>query len=346
MNEFSTQDRIYLRQFLRDRFNLEELKDLSFDIGVDYEDFSHTTKPDFVRGLIDHLENRKNIRALVELVIAQRPDEILVKILAKLPNPSGIEKVQIILSNAKILSKPDLKEKLADLLGISVNDVSLIATAVGSVKLLVSLPLEAITQLEQLDLPYRLENYEIIEVERFAVMSQPTRQTWRQIYTSTETVKWIGIGSVMTIGLTGLQILAWIGGGLLAIILLVGGGVAVWYQGRPDMTIINRCDTTLPIPVPDFARSWLGLPEEFGNGDSTSFPLLSGAGTYELAIDGQAAQIVLKLPRPLPIINLSEIPLGPEDQSEEFWLNGQLVEIPSTFELGRNEQVELSLCGQ
>ena len=346
MSGLSIQDRTYLRKFLRDRFTLDELEDLAFDIGVDYEDFPHATKPDFVRGLIDYLENRKNVRPLVEYVIENRPDDNLVEILARLPMQNGLQKVQIILSNSKIQSKPDLKQKLAALLDISVADVNLIATAVGSVKLLVSLPPEAAERLKRLDLPHQLENYEIIEVDGFNVLPNPIQRTWRQIYSAKSAVKWIAIGTVVTSGITIGKILLWIMASVTGLILLIGVGAAIWYQGRPDMMITNQCDTTLPIPIPESARDFLNLPKEFGHGDSISFPVLSGAGTYELITQGQPPQVVLKLPRPLPFVNLDEIELGPEDKTEEFWLNGKRVDIPSRFEIGRNEQIELSLCGK
>ena len=33
-----------LRQFISSRFSLDELKDLTFDLGVDYESFPHNSK--------------------------------------------------------------------------------------------------------------------------------------------------------------------------------------------------------------------------------------------------------------------------------------------------------------
>jgi hypothetical protein len=42
--EVSADIRSRLRQFLTERFSLSELKDLSFDLGVDYEMFPHQTK--------------------------------------------------------------------------------------------------------------------------------------------------------------------------------------------------------------------------------------------------------------------------------------------------------------
>ena len=50
--EVSPDVRSRLRQFLTERFNLSELKDLSFDLGVDYEMFPHQTKGELSRELL------------------------------------------------------------------------------------------------------------------------------------------------------------------------------------------------------------------------------------------------------------------------------------------------------
>jgi hypothetical protein len=43
-------ERASLREFLVGRFTLDELKNLAFDLGVDYESFAHQQRVSFLAG--------------------------------------------------------------------------------------------------------------------------------------------------------------------------------------------------------------------------------------------------------------------------------------------------------
>lgn len=351
MSEITIQDRTTLRRFLEERFSLSELKIMAFDVGLDYEMFPHGTKPELVRSVITHLERRGELRGLVQRALEEIPDDGLVQILAKLPDKEGMQKVQIILSNDQIKSKPDLRQKLAALLGISQEEVMLIATAAGSVKVLVGLPPEAVTKLEQLDLPYQMEEYEIVEVKKFSILPKPLQRFWRGVVTEAIT-RSAGVagtiaggaaaaGSGLTVG----KVVVWIIALILGALLLIGGGVAIWYQGLPDLTIVNNCGTTLSLAtVPRPVRNVLRLPDEFGHNESIEFALLSGRGVYRLDVAGQPPQVVLTLPNELPGMNSSRVPLGPAATSEQFSFDGEMVKFPYETTLRRNQQAELVLC--
>jgi tetratricopeptide (TPR) repeat protein len=63
-----------LRRMLTERFSERELRDLCFDLGVDYEILPGQDKADKARELIVHLERRDCIPQLVRIARQQRPD--------------------------------------------------------------------------------------------------------------------------------------------------------------------------------------------------------------------------------------------------------------------------------
>lgn len=63
-----------LRQILVDRFNDGELRDLCFDLGIDYESLPGEGKSDRARELIAHLDRRDGIPRLLTVVRRSRPD--------------------------------------------------------------------------------------------------------------------------------------------------------------------------------------------------------------------------------------------------------------------------------
>lgn len=75
MTASETHSRAALRQFLVDRFNQTELNGLAFDLGVDVELLPRDTKGEFVRALIQHVDNRRQLASLAQAVLRLRPDE-------------------------------------------------------------------------------------------------------------------------------------------------------------------------------------------------------------------------------------------------------------------------------
>jgi bifunctional DNase/RNase len=67
------QKRHLLRQKLGASFNLEELKHLSFDLNIDYENLPFTTKDLFIRELLLYCERAGRLPILMALVRQERP---------------------------------------------------------------------------------------------------------------------------------------------------------------------------------------------------------------------------------------------------------------------------------
>lgn len=133
-------DKAALRMYLVDRFNLSEIKDLAFDLGVNYELFSHETLADFARELITYYDRRDQLTQLIVAVLERRPNKDLSQLVVELPASLPPTKVQIRV-RADLLERAS--EQLKDLssrLDVSTDEIELVAMASGSMRILVSLP--------------------------------------------------------------------------------------------------------------------------------------------------------------------------------------------------------------
>jgi tetratricopeptide (TPR) repeat protein len=77
-------DRAQLRQYFDRRFNLDELKDLVFDLDDDPELIANN-KREFPRELINYFERQSKLDLLIRQALAQRPDDQIAKLLTKVP---------------------------------------------------------------------------------------------------------------------------------------------------------------------------------------------------------------------------------------------------------------------
>lgn len=65
---------VKLKNILDERFNLVEIKDLCFDLGVDYDDLVSGGLLEHIQALLIHLENRNEVGRLISLIAKYRPD--------------------------------------------------------------------------------------------------------------------------------------------------------------------------------------------------------------------------------------------------------------------------------
>lgn len=63
-----------LRQILGQYFSDSELRDLTFDLGIDYENIPGNTKTDKAREVILYLQRQKRLQELISWITSQRPD--------------------------------------------------------------------------------------------------------------------------------------------------------------------------------------------------------------------------------------------------------------------------------
>jgi len=134
-------ERAELRPFLVNCFSLADLKDLAFDLGVDFQTFPHQTTTDFVRELISYFEHRDQMSCLVIEVLRRRHSDSIARLLRKLSPCWPGSRMQIIVDNDLIDDVSDLLGDLADRLKIRESEISLLgANWGGGVRLLKSVP--------------------------------------------------------------------------------------------------------------------------------------------------------------------------------------------------------------
>lgn len=333
MGHISNEERAQLREFLNDRFNLDEMKTLSFDLGIDFEALPHATKSQFSRELVAYFHRNKKLGCLIAAMVQERPDEWLGQLLAKVASCAPNQKVQIILSNDTLQSRADLKQKLAELLGIPADDVMILATAVGSIHLLLGLPATAVLALQQLPIPYQLGHYQLVSVVPYAQLPPLTQAKWRTAVNPPT----LPLGPVAT-SWPILKISA-----ALLVLLLVGISTAVWllWRAQPSLQIINQCADPLPLPMAADVRSLLSLPEAILPNQSVTLPIM--AGTYQLLAQDDD-EWVLHLPRPLPVAAIDQFSLGEIEIETAVTLNGRTLQPPQQFEVQSGQTAVLILC--
>lgn len=222
MSKLEPTERAELRQFLIDRFNLNELRDLAFDLCVDYEAFPHQTKTDFCRELIEYFERRNKLSFFLNEVLKQRQDSWLAEVLARLPACSPRIKIQIILFLDKMdkKDKTRLVESLARLFGVDQEEIMLLASAPGSIKLLFGMPEETGQRVLASGIREFLGGqFRVISMGSFAALELAARQEWRQVALK----NWASAFNAAPAAVSALTPARLVGLGAVGAVLLIGG---------------------------------------------------------------------------------------------------------------------------
>jgi hypothetical protein len=133
-------ERATLRRFLARAFSFTELKDLAFDLGVDFQLLSHNTAGEFARELIALFERKGELANLVAEVLRQRYDAELFQLLAALPTHPRACKMQIMVDNNLLNPVQMMLGDLAHKLKISESEIILQGADWGGVRLLREVP--------------------------------------------------------------------------------------------------------------------------------------------------------------------------------------------------------------
>lgn len=174
-------DRSRLRQILVQRFNLEELKDLAFDLCLSYDLIPHETVSQFSRELLMYCERRGQLSCLIIKASSERKDEFLEQLVAKLPPCNPYAKVQVVLRSF-VSNLDKIRIDIAAMLDIDANEVEIQAAASGSLRLLVGLPQKAATRFSQSEINnLEIDGNPAISITRFDSLDNASQNTWRNI---------------------------------------------------------------------------------------------------------------------------------------------------------------------
>ncbi|MCW5849265.1 MAG: hypothetical protein KIT87_04215 [Anaerolineae bacterium] len=173
-------DRAALRQFMADRFNMADLTEICFDLSLDVEEFPRATKSQFCQELIGYFERKGNLACLLVEILKRRADDAMGRLLGRIGGCEARKKVQLILSN-DVVVKPEIKAALAQLLGVSLDEVAIMGKVTGSTRLLVGLPGPAADRLLALEVSLLAGKYRVISVQSYATLSPLQQIEWRRV---------------------------------------------------------------------------------------------------------------------------------------------------------------------
>lgn len=180
--DFDAAIRTKLKQFLWERFDLNELKDLAFDLDVDFELFTHQNKQEFCRELIKYFERRQKTSCLIAEILKRREDKELARFLTELPPCKSHKKVQIIVSKGIKGDLSALRRELASKFQVTESEVTIIGAAWGSMRLLISVP-DEMSGSQVLAKIHHLFNgeYPVVAIDRFDDLDTANKTAWRYI---------------------------------------------------------------------------------------------------------------------------------------------------------------------
>lgn len=173
-------ERVQLREFLVNHFGQDELELLAFDLGVDYELFSYQNKQKLSLELVAYFERRNRLGCLLAEVIRRRPLNNLARLLEKVPACAPHTKIQIIVhASPEVTEEIEVfLEHLAQKYNLDREQLSLMATAQGSLHLLLSLPEADANALQQLNNP---SPDVTVELSLFTLLPERSQKIWRMV---------------------------------------------------------------------------------------------------------------------------------------------------------------------
>ena len=179
MRTFDSQSKAQLRQFLVRNFNFSELKILAADVEVTYDELSYTTEEEFCLELILYLERRNRLGCLIDQVLARRNSPEVVQMRVRAGSCPVRKALQLILDGIRI-DKPEILAEIARLVGISIDDISILAQQPGSIRLLISLPADAADRLVVSGVR-KLGKHQVLSITPFVVLGIEEQMRWRRI---------------------------------------------------------------------------------------------------------------------------------------------------------------------
>jgi hypothetical protein len=186
-------DRAKLRELLEQRYSLDELETLAFDLGVDYNQLPHSTTTQLSRELVSYFERRGNLSSLTIKMLGQRYDPFLTNLSTKLSPGSPRKKVQIIVAQDVDYNVNEIIADVATKLKIDIDQVELIGATWGSLHMLLGLPEEAANALINSQVHDLVSGkYRVISIRTFDSLDVASQEAWRSIVreSSTQSIPW------------------------------------------------------------------------------------------------------------------------------------------------------------
>lgn len=348
---WTVDDQVLLYDFMIERFTLDELKDLAFRSGINYEQFESDTRQKMARGLISYCTRTSTppLSCLIGTMAQLRPDPLVAAMLLKLPSCKPNKIVQIVISKDAAtysVKMAALKDELARLAQKYPDEISVLGVMAGSVKILMSLPadgadallahhtdslmggelrVESLQAFESLPLDLRLAwqahvragQQPLIRFGRTRIQVARASGPIEAVHVSIVAAA-LGAGAIIAI------IVA-----VIALLGLVGGGA---FLAAPRARITNRCGAVLPPPE-------LGLPMN-GIAPGTTSTVVLPPGTFSLGLDARGGVVAS-----VPMQGRIALPGVPPGVFAQVTVNGRPVVPPFELTLGfGSAPIDVVLC--
>ena len=268
MYKLKPNQRTFLMDFLKTRFNIPELKNVCFELAVSYEEIvgDNINLLDFSRELLLYCERRDLVGNLVEIVLKERHDQVLVEIQTEIGPVEPRIKVQIILylqAWSRQLEK-QLLTTLAGLLNLSQKELSVVSSAPGSVHLLIGMPAHAAQKMSTVDLA-KLSRFLPNPPIFFNNLLPAAQQAWYQRYINPGNYRPVTMlpGSV-----TSRLRLALALGSLMLFGIGLSAGLLIGSSNLPSR---SEASSYSPTPYPTYTA----YPTNLANATSTAYPTYS-----------------------------------------------------------------------
>ena len=180
---FTHTHRPILIDVLNNGFNKAELISFAFRIGLDSDNYKDRTKQEIIDLMIERMERTDQLGCFIREIIKIRDDEKLVKLLSEYPCIDKSSKVEIVVRK-EFAHKANLISTLAAIFNVNEDEITIIAAASGSLRLLVNIPARSIDIRRVLKAKKGFEYKEIVSFVLFEFLSHKNQNTWQYIYTN------------------------------------------------------------------------------------------------------------------------------------------------------------------
>jgi hypothetical protein len=183
-----------LQKFLEDSFGLHDLKALAFELGTGHETFARTLKGPLIRDLLRFCERRNQFGSLLAEMRRLRPGHPFLALWSAklLAVPRTKVQLTIVEGYDGAFNQREVQEGVAGLFELRLEEIVLMGAAVGTTRLLLSLP-------HRTDPPHVMlgshrfckGRYEIIALESFDAVDASSRQAWRLVALEYPPRRWL-----------------------------------------------------------------------------------------------------------------------------------------------------------
>jgi len=170
-------NRVSITEYLKNTFVLENLKTLTFNLGLDFYAFPHQDTESFGLGLLRYFENQNNLGYFLSEAVKLRKDPVITALLSQLPSFETRQKIQYTLDTNLITSKFDIPKKLVAVLNSGNREVQLVATTTDNTQVLVGVSDSELDGLLKANLGNDRE-YKVSNITVFSQLSLDSQYNW------------------------------------------------------------------------------------------------------------------------------------------------------------------------